>query len=44
MLKLVQETPEGTGGGVVVRETTLFAPQANPELKDEQFRFAVPNN
>jgi hypothetical protein len=39
VLKLVQDTPQGTPGGLVIRETTLITPRVNVELDDTQFRF-----
>lgn len=42
VLKLVLDTPRGTGAGMVDRTTVTFEPRVDPALTDEQFRFAVP--
>jgi outer membrane lipoprotein-sorting protein len=40
--KIVEDTPAGSPQGSVSRVTTTFQPQANPQLGDSLFRFAVP--
>jgi hypothetical protein len=40
--KVVQDTPAGSPEGSVSRIITTYRPQANPELADSVFRFAVP--
>jgi hypothetical protein len=42
--KIFEDTPNGTGGGIVSSITTTFEPQANPTLEDGRFRFAVPTS
>lgn len=40
--KLLEDTPVGSGQGVVSRVTMTFTPEANPTLSAAQFRFAAP--
>jgi hypothetical protein len=41
--KFCQDTPRGGMAGAVSRVTTTFEPQADPDLDDARFRFAVPS-
>jgi hypothetical protein len=41
--KVFQDTPRGGMAGAVSRVTTTFEPQADPDLDDARFRFAVPS-
>ena len=38
--KVVEDTPKGAGG--TDRVTTIFEPQANPQIDDAHFKFAPP--
>ncbi len=41
--KVFQDTPKGSMVGSASRVTTVFDPQANPQLEDSRFRFTVPS-
>ena len=41
--KIFTDTPKESGTSVIDRTTTTFDPHANPDLKPELFRFAVPS-
>jgi outer membrane lipoprotein-sorting protein len=40
--KVFEDTPRGSMEGSASRITTIFDPQANPNLDDARFRFAIP--
>lgn len=40
--KILEDTPAGSGQGVISRVTMTFTPEANPALSAAQFHFAAP--
>jgi outer membrane lipoprotein-sorting protein len=42
--RVFQDTQEGGLAGAIDRQTTTFEPQGNPELGDDDFRFAPPRS
>ena len=44
LCKMFEDTPRGTIAGTIQRTTTTFEAHPNPELDDDRFRFAAPQN